>query len=775
MLRTLKRLSWLGLLAGGAQVSFAFSLLGPFNEAYQVPVIGYNLTGDIGAPKNLAQEYRVNTPVLYYSCDGNFWDYFGARGVAEIDKAFGAFNQVLTNGVSTFSNDLTEFPTTSRRMNYRAASLGLIDLKSFAMTLIIEHLGLAEPERYIWALHDRYLPAGATCPQGEIYLIVKRNFDAVIGTSLSQLKPSSYVNGTLYSYQLLEFCDAPLPPQAYCNPIPVDPTADSYTAIASGFGYNNQFVGSPFGSFFTGLTRDDVGGLRYLLRAPNMNVESAGPNTVTLITNPVPQLIVTSNLTLLASAALTNDAGPLQALFPDVVVLATSNYFVNVNLTNFTAYFTNFPWDPIRTAPHLAFVTNITPTVQTRYVHTFANLLGIVPTADGWITVPIPTLPASPNGRELVSVEISSVAISNSPWAPVGSTNVLTNTFLTTYLTNAIVGDYIVAPTNACEIGIVRSQLTNFISYTNVIISATNNFATTNNLGATNGTVLFYQEQLITYFTNHTFVIYPVICDATNVALRQGIEKISFIRRDYDSLLTRFFRPITNEYVLTSVTNGQAVPHIVRRVVTTPDFVITAQDLLAGPDARPFTFPMARSINFNQANVYPGLAGPGTIETPTQFTFNNAGPVYENFGMVATNLYLTELNQVTVYAWSSFDGTTNEPVLYPNDASITDMEMQVLVQVSPPYLPIGTVGTDYLAQLQVQASTSTWVTSTNYVWDIAPNSPGLPPGLQIARAADGSGMIFGTPTQPGTFDFVIRVTDTLGHKVDRSYAIRINP
>ena len=34
------------------------------------------------------------------------------------------------------------------------------------------------------------------------------------------------------------------------------------------------------GYLFTGLTRDDVGGLRYLLRAQNYNVEALPPGTV---------------------------------------------------------------------------------------------------------------------------------------------------------------------------------------------------------------------------------------------------------------------------------------------------------------------------------------------------------------------------------------------------------------------------------------------------------------------------------------------------------------
>ncbi|HEY5914949.1 MAG TPA: hypothetical protein VJA21_30520 [Verrucomicrobiae bacterium] len=774
MLPIIKRFSWLALLTGGLQGSMAFSLLGPVNEAYQVPVIGYNLPEDVGAPKNYGQEYRRNTPVLYYTCDANFWDYFGARGVAEIDKAFAAFNR-LTN-VSKMSADLSEYPFAARRRNWKAESLALLDLKSWTMWMIIEQLGLAEPDRYVWTLHDRWLQPNTTCPLGELYLVIKRNFDPILGTSLDQLKPTSYINGVLYSYIIPEYCNAPLPPQAWGQAVPVDALAETFTAIASGFGYNQQFTYSPFGAYFTGLTRDDVGGLRYLLRTNNMNIESAGPNTFTLITNTVPQLLTTSNLTLLAAQAYTNDAAPLQALFPNLVVLSTSNYFTNIDITNVVAFFTNYPWDPIGTAAHLGFATNITPTIATRFVHSFGNLFGLVATSNGWVTVPMVTLPTETNGQLLVTVQLTSVALTNAPWMPFGTTNFVTNSFSTTFLTNTIVGEYIIVPTNSCEIAILHSQLTNFITFTNVILSATN-FAPTGPGGVTNaGTVLSYDVQEISYFTNHTFVIYPVICDSTNVAVRQGVEKITFIRRDYDSLLTRFFIPITNEYVLNAVTNFQLIPNYVRRTVTAPDFLFTAQDLTAGPDARPYSPGSLRSIIFATNGAYAGIAGPGTIETPTLFTFNNVGPLYLNFGMLNTNAFLNELQQSRYYSWGSFDGTTNAPVVYPNDASVTDMEVQVLVQVSPPYLPAGTVGVAYAAQLQVLASTEFWQAPPP-AWPkffLAPNSPGLPPGLQISEGGAITGVPQASGVLPKTFDFVVRIMDSQGHKVDRSYAIRID-
>jgi hypothetical protein len=774
MLRILKRFSWAALLAASLQLTLGFSLLGPVNEAYQVQVIGYNLPEDVGAPKNLAQEFRRNTPVMYYTCDANFWDYFGSRGVAEIDKAFAVFNNLPK--VSSMSADLSEYPLQARRKNWRAEALYMLDIKSWVMALMLEQLGLAEPERYIWTLHDRWLLPNTTCPFGEVYLVVKRNFDPFFGASLDQLKPTSYVNGVLFTYQIPELCTAPLPPQAWCQPIPVDAEADPYSPVASLYGFNEQYLFSPYGTFFTGLTRDDVGGLRYLLRTNNMNIESAGPNTVTLVTNTIPSLLTTSNLTLLASQALTNDAPPLQALYPNLVVLSTSNWFTNVWITNSIPYFTNYPWDPVGSAPHLVFSTNITPTVEARYQHLFGNVLQLIPTPyDTWVSRPLAT-PPPVNGQSWVTIETSVVAYSNNPWGPVGSLLLQTNTTYNTYLTNDVVGEYVILPTNMCEIAIITSQLTNVVSYTNPIVQATNIvIINTNNPGGTNlsGTVIYFSQNYITYFTNHTFVIFPVICDQTNTALRQGVEKIKFIRRDYDSLLNRFFTPITNEYTLNAVTNFQIIPQKVRRVVTAPDFLFTCRDLTAGPEVRPYSPAILRSINFTTNGLYPGLAGPGTIEPATTFTFNNVGPLYYNTGLINSNRWLMESDHTTLYIWGSYDATTNAPVIYPNDVSIMDMENQVLVQVTPTYLPTGVAGVDYSATLQSQGSTSNW--QPPYYWGLAPGSPGLPPGLQLITAGDGSGLIYGNPFPDGTYDFVIRVTDSLGHTVDRSFAITIIP
>jgi hypothetical protein len=106
MRQMIKSFLCFGLLMLGLQGARAFSLLGPdqqylgiptsFGDAWQIPEIGYNplnnggpppygappyiIDGLLTGPKNLGEEYRRNTPVIYYACNANFLDYFGGGG-----------------------------------------------------------------------------------------------------------------------------------------------------------------------------------------------------------------------------------------------------------------------------------------------------------------------------------------------------------------------------------------------------------------------------------------------------------------------------------------------------------------------------------------------------------------------------------------------------------------------------------------------------------------------------------------------------------------------
>jgi hypothetical protein len=246
--------------------SHGFALLGPF-DTWQDAAKNYLATaiygGDLGGPQNLGEEYRYTVPTLYYAFDSSFLDYFGQQGAAEIDKAMAVFNALPP--VSSMSADLKEFPLNTQRINVRGATLGLLDVKTRTMSLIAEQLGLAQAERFAWTLRARVLPNGAQCPNHILYTI-RRNFDPVTW------QPTPYVNGTLYTY-IMVFACSPAPEFTDAFEVSVDPLAPQFTSVSS-FGIPT----SPFGKFYTGLTRDDVGGLRYLYRPGNFNYEAMPPD-----------------------------------------------------------------------------------------------------------------------------------------------------------------------------------------------------------------------------------------------------------------------------------------------------------------------------------------------------------------------------------------------------------------------------------------------------------------------------------------------------------------
>jgi len=748
MLRFLKTIGCVGLLAFALPSAFGFTPLGPANVPWEVPTIGYNLPGDIGGPHNLGEEYRWNTPTIYYAYDANFLDYFAASGTNAVDQAIAILNN-LTN-FSRYSSSLYEVPLEAQRINYSAQALHLMDLKTASLVLLLEELGLTDSERYVWTLRTRATQPGLSCPY-MIYGVTMYSFDP------ANWQPSSYINDTLYSYWISEICTGPNP-LAVTIPFPVDPLAVDTMPATSFTAFN-------YGLYLTSLTRDDIGGLRYLYSPTNVNWEAMSSDSVLLYTN-IPggqQLLVTSNLMQLASDTLTNPPAALQALYPGLTILATTNIYTNIWITNYTAYFTNYPYDPYGTPPHLVLVTNRTQTVQTWYREVFGNVVTFVKTNGVWTVVPLPdiTTHIAPSW-----VTVQTTYTTNYPTDPYG-TPPHTNITTITYSTNTISGEYWIVPTNLCGIAISALQAALPLSTTNVVVSATNLPP-----GITNAQS--YTQTVITYWTNHVFTYYPVDCLGTNVSLKQGIDRFTFAKTSYDSLLGRFYQPITNLYTLVTVTNnGQLVTNWYRRVVFKPDFLFSAQDTTdnAGLGLRTGTYP-----NFNTNNEGFGLAGPGNIDpgasgpnalSAITIVFNKVGPLLQNF--YGTNFLLNGLSQSTAttnFIWGSFDGSTNAPIVYPNGTSIMNLYAAVLYQIVTPFLSDGTVGHAYApTQLQVAGG------KAPFSWSWSNGVPALPPGLMLS----GSGLISGTPLAAGTFVFDVTVTGSDGVSTARTMQVIISP
>jgi hypothetical protein len=255
----------------------AFALLGPFADWMSISN-GCKLPGDVGGAMDINEEYRWNVPVVTYGFEQSFLDYFGSNGVAAVESAV----QILNDLPPASDVVLADFPLAEKRFNFYAQAQHLFDLKSAALTLLLEQMGLAPAGRHVFDLR-RFDPVFLSqadefsWPTDAIpNLIVERNFDP------EMLLPSHAVNENLYTafvgvsfaygdWAVTERTTDPL--ATYDSAV-----SDARKADPGPGGYWDSPLREYLGSFDPALTRDDVGGLRYLLSATNINLETLLPD-----------------------------------------------------------------------------------------------------------------------------------------------------------------------------------------------------------------------------------------------------------------------------------------------------------------------------------------------------------------------------------------------------------------------------------------------------------------------------------------------------------------
>ena len=237
------------------QNSRAFALLGPYAD-WMTPTNGYFPFFDIGGPMNIGEGYRWNVPVVTYAFDPSFVSAFGTNGEAAVESAIA----ILNNLPPASQLDPSNFPLNTTEINFHAQTNSLSDLKSMTLSLLLQELGLAAPSKYTSALHDFSETGGVITGN-----VLDLNFDPF------SLEPTNSVNGVHYSYGLISNGG---PDSVSWYDFPIDPAYPAYTAVVD----NGGAAILTDGSFFTGLTRDDVGGLRYLLHPDNYAFETLLPD-----------------------------------------------------------------------------------------------------------------------------------------------------------------------------------------------------------------------------------------------------------------------------------------------------------------------------------------------------------------------------------------------------------------------------------------------------------------------------------------------------------------
>ncbi len=318
-------------------VARAFVLIGPTNPSIAsqgrlaapnaaggAAVPNPNLDDPLGRPTPVKEFNRWNYPELTYAFDSTFIRYFGHNGMAAISNAFTVLNdffepadKTYTNGVSSL-NLITEYDQhfSTWEFNPSANVNSVTDIESITLGLLVNHLGLGNPHRYCFVIHD--VMGYARANNTGTFQVTMRNYDPYT------YQPTSVINGVTHSYWL--FNDSPANTANITIWDAVEYTVGSdnqYSAIAAIRDVIN-FGGLPWpavaptvfrtpGVFFRPdysgntpappnvggkvrdkprhtLTFDDAGGLKYLYRTNNVVFEALDAS-VTLVTaanmNPV--------------------------------------------------------------------------------------------------------------------------------------------------------------------------------------------------------------------------------------------------------------------------------------------------------------------------------------------------------------------------------------------------------------------------------------------------------------------------------------------------------
>ena len=675
-----------GILLMGVAVAKAFTLTDGSSGSLSQTVVN-----------NLGEEYRWNSPVLTYSYDESFLNYFGSNGVVAVEKAIKILNSIppassiKTNypPSSSGENNLWNYPTRPDRFHARAYNNRVLDIKSYALAQLFSFMGLGYPEDSAFQL--------------EFGAVALRNWDPI------SYGPSKYVNGSLLSWVVMGGTNA--------LPFPIDVTKPVRTLAGSSYHRDPRLSE---GKYLVAPTRDDIGGYKYLYRKDNFNIEGLPPFTYQMVTNQ-PDLtnpaIFSVDLRWFSKESKTNVPasfkqfvltnqwwGPVYTNLnvPPLLVLKTNVNWEMGWTTNVTPYLTNFPWTPVGQPATLVYLTNKYRTFQPSYDYIFGNVI---------TNIHVP--------REESKVLYRSWEVTpNAPlWSVVGSVPTTTN-YTTTILNDDFPhGEIIILPTtNVVGYHFTEMRFEEVNTLTN-ILTPTNNLANPGGalpgqgggLGAGGAAVTNFvgvMEDEVWQSTNHAYLAYPIVLQ-TNALLIGGIDKVRYVRVQGDSLVTTDYSPsrflnqykfpdlekqtftyvipnsavgLTNaalpsfQYEVDYVDNGVRKTGKFIKFFTSPDIMITA---LNGPSILTSGYVPPAVVNNNALNGMwtQNLYGPGVIQPSGNMViaFNKIGIHWD----LDPTFFLNEENQAPGWVWGHFDGTTDELMLFPNSQTVLDLEREI--------------------------------------------------------------------------------------------------
>ncbi|MFQ3168170.1 MAG: hypothetical protein ACI8QI_000711 [Limisphaerales bacterium] len=651
---------------------------------------------------NLGEEYRWNSPVITYTYDESFLNYFGSNGVVAVEKAMDILNAIprastiKTNypPASATENNLWNYPVRPDRFHPRAYNDRILDIKSYALAELFGFMGLGNPEDSAFQL--------------EFGAVTLRNWDPI------SYGPSKYVNGTLLSWTVLGATNA--------QPFPIDVTKPIITLAGTA---DHRVPRLDAGKYLVAPTRDDIGGYRYLYRKDNFNVEGLPPFTYQVVTNQ-PNLtnpaIFSIDLRWFCKESKTNTPAAFKQFvltnqwwnlpytnlnIPPLLVLKTNVTWEMGWTTNVTPYLTNFPWTPIGQPATLVYVTNKYRTFKPSYDYIFGNVITNI------------HVPAAESEVLYRSWEV----VPNAPlWSVVGSVPTTTNYTTTVLNDDCPHGEIIILPTtNVIGYHFTDMHFEQVNTLTN-LLTDTNNLANPGGalpgqgggLGAGGAVIANFvgvMEDEVWQSTNHAYLAHPIVVQ-TNAMLLGGIDKISYIRMQNGSLVgptsevmqayspgvlnykfpdlkkrtftfvsianfnTVLELPYTYAYEMDYVDNGDLMTGtFIKNISQQPDITFSAMN--APPTVTSTNIAPPSVVDNNAINGLQtlGLNGPGVIQASGNMVigFNKIGIHWD----IDPTFYFNEDNQVPGWVWGHYDGSMSEPMVFPNSQTIRDLERQI--------------------------------------------------------------------------------------------------
>ncbi len=183
-----------------------------------------------------------------------------------------------------------------------------------------------------------------------------------------------------------------------------------------------------------------------------------------------------------------------------------------------------------------------------------------------------------------------------------------------------------------------------------------------------------------------------------DVAMRGGLDKITFVRVNFDSLLGQGFLALTNNFGDQFITNGVIRTQQVGRRIFTPDIMFRSSDLglvtalqlpvlsanvvIAQINNYDINIP-ASSVNAGTGPSGPNffINGPGVMVPGNELIFSNILPWYYNETTGPTEGPYGPGGNGVDGVWGTFDGNSVKTI-YPNFMNLQISDLEYLVQQS---------------------------------------------------------------------------------------------